>query len=228
MPPASFVGGSACTCSDPLAAVLGTLPSSTRPGDSIVVIVGTPTANPGPELGDWTQTAIVQADGSLWVIRREAGADELGNVSIPFPGGFPDGGTAILLVYRNLDTGAAPVASSSATVAGSVSFPAPSITLAKYSDLAIAIALVSTAAVVVTGPAGMTSRASSLASGLAIAAFDLLPEAAGAIGVKTSTVAAIQSGVAAAIALAAKPVPGFGLSFSFDPAGAIGLPSKGV
>lgn len=164
-------------------------------------------------------------DPTILVFRREVVEGATPPIGVSASYAWKD---QILLVYRGLDTGAAAVGASSVDVAASANFPAPSRLLTAYSDLYLGIAVVSSAAVAVTAPAGTTSRYANAAGGRALAIFDHLAEAVGATGAKAATTAAPQSGVAASIALAAVPVVGFGLSFTFDPPGAPGLPITGV
>lgn len=233
MPPASFVGAVTGACINLELLARFVLPSATREGDTIVAMVGAPIppANGGPDVTDttWTlEATYATAAGKLWILRRPAEADELGNVEISFPDGFPNSGVAVLGVWRNLDTSAAAVGGSSSAVAASTNFPAPSINLAAYSDLYIGAAFVMTGEVPVTAPAGTTERAEHQADNMTLSIFDILPEAAGATGIKTATTGAAQSGLAASIALAANALVGFGKSFTVSPVGTIGLPSKGV
>lgn len=234
MPPASFVGASVGACSDPNLEATFVLPSTTKGGDTILAFVAVPTVpNDGPDLDEldppWTlEATFATADGIVWVMRREAEADELGNIAIPFPDGFPDSGLAILEVWRNLDTGAALVDSDSAAVAADTDFPSPSINLTAYSDLYVGITFVADDEVVVTEPAGTTLRETATGDGMTLALFDVLEEDVVATGIKTATTPLAQTGIAAAIALTANPLVGFGKSFTMDPVGALGLPAKGI
>jgi hypothetical protein len=233
VPPASFVGSSIGTCSNVALQAQFTLPPATKEGDTILLIIGAPTPNAGPNLAAldpaWELAAtFASGAGKVWIVRRAAQADELGNLALPFPDGFPAAGLGLCAVWRNLDTGHAIVASASAAIAASTNFACPTVNLAFYSDLFVGVAFVLTAAVNVTPPAGATERAEVQASAMTLEVFDRLREATGATGAQTATTAANQSGIAGSIALAANPLVGFGKSFTLDPPGGIGLPVEGV
>lgn len=231
MPPASFVAGAVGACAAVAASF--TLPSQTKEGDTVVAIVGAPLPNVGPAVAGTTwaiEAAFANGGGTfgVWVLRRPALADELGNVAISFPAGFGSGGLALIEVYRNLNTGSAIVASGSADVAASTNFPCPSRMLTSYSDLYVGIVFVTDAAIAVTAPIGGTMRTQTTGGGRSLASFDYLAEATGATGVRTATIGVAHNGMASSVALAANPVIGFGKSFSLSPVGTIGLPAEGI
>jgi hypothetical protein len=208
-------------------------PTATKARDTLIAILATADTNDGPDLTDldgWIEEAaftFAATSSKVWVLRREAQIGDTSTVEIPFLDATA-WGLGVLAVWRNLNTGSDVVASGSTAVAASTNFPCPTLALTTYSDLYVGIALVTSAATAVAPPAGGTELAELQSGGRTLEVFQRLPEAVGATGAQTATTGANQSGGAAAIALAADPIIGFGKSFAFDPVGAIGLPSEGV
>lgn len=209
-------------------------PIAAKAGDTLLAIVATADGNDGPDLDDeaadgWEELASFTGSSStVWLLRREAQPDDTGNISIPFLDALA-WGLGALLVYRNLDTGAELVESSSTEITASQNFVCPARVLAAYSNLYLGIVLVTSAATAVAPPGGgPTEIHEEQSGGRTLAVYELLAEATGSTGTQTATTAAPQDGLAASAALAADPVKGYGLSMSFDPIGAIGLPSNGV
>ena len=209
-----------------------TTPATTKVRDSVLLVLATDSTN-GPDLtaassSGWSQLGSFTSGASkIWLLRREALLEDTGNVSIPFLAALA-WGIGAALVYRNLNTGAALVGSSSTAIAASTNFVCPAQVLGQYSDLYLGIVLVTSAATAVAPPAGCTERIEVQTGGRTLEVFDVLAEATGTTGTKTATTGAAQTGIAASAALSADAIVGYGLQFSFDPIGAIGLPSKGV
>lgn len=230
MPPAVFVGSAPATAGADSFVFLA--PAATKARDTVLAIVATASTN-GPDIdaltaGAWSQAAeLPGADATIWVLRREAQDDDLGDIEIPMLDALA-WGLGALVVYRNLDPSAAIVGASAAAIAATTDFACPARVLVAYSDLYLGAVLVTSAATAVTPPAGALERHEQQAGGRALEVYELLLEAPGSTGPRTATTAAAQSGVAASIALSADPVVGVGKVFRFDPVGTIGLPTKGV
>lgn len=233
MPPASFVGVAAATIGAQSYTFL--TPVATAPRDTVLAILGTDAVNAGPdlsasELAGWELLGSFgagPANGRVFILRREAEVGDASTVTIPMLDALA-WGVGALLVYRNLDPGAAIVASGFTAVIAATNFPGSNLTLASYSDLYLGIVLVTSAAVAVTPPAAGVERFDGASGARELEIFEVLREAPGLVGAQVATTAANQTGVVAAIALAADPIVGFGKSFAFDPIGGIGLPSEGV
>lgn len=228
MPPALFVAADSAIIG--VDSVRFEIPTTSKAGDTLLAIVARKTSDAAPvDPDDWTAAAtFVGATYTIHVYRRERVASESAHVDIAFDGNIVDPALGVIAVYRNLNTGADLVASSSANVAASVNYPCPSLVLSTYSDLYIGIPFLATNEVAITPPAGGTTRIHNHGDGMTLDVFDVLREAVGASGVQIAVAASAQTGIAAALVLAAGPVIGVGKSFSFDPIGAIGLPSRGV
>lgn len=201
-------------------------PAARKAGDTYLAIVatgGAQTLDVANSSG-WEQLAALQtANGTVIVARRIAADTDGPSLQIQVSA-VPTFVRSVLLVYRALDPDAVIVGATASAITASVNFVCPTQALARYSDLYLGIVAVSSATVAVTPPAGTTERYDAT-GGLEV--FELLAEAAGLTGTKTATTAVAQTGIAASIALATYP-PASGLSFTFDPIGAIGLPTVGV
>lgn len=237
MPPAVCMGAVAGAFADgpELDWIQFVVPSSTKPGDTMIAIVGgdsnlidVDNTVPGAVL--WEQLAkLTVANGTILLARRTVLADDPAEVDLHLDADASFSSALSLLVYRGLDTSAALLGASASNIAASTNFSCPARDFTRYSDLYIGIALVTSAAVAVTHPAGTTERQDfSHFAGKQICVFDFLLEATGSTGIKTATTAANQSGIATSLALQGMPAPGFGRSFTFTPMGAIGLPLVGV
>lgn len=230
MPPVVFVDKVAGTVN--AGVVSFAPPVLTKPGDTLLAVVLLDPANADFDptsavSAAWENLATHQgANAAVFVARRIAAADDGAEVELELtgPGLWV---LAVLLVYRGLDPAAPLVASSASDVNASTNFVCPSRALTTYSDLYLGIAGVSSAAVAVAPPAGTTERYDAGAGGRELEVFDFLAEATGATGTKTATTGANQSGIAASYALAALPVQ-TAQGVAFDPAGAVGLPVRGV
>lgn len=238
MPPAAFIAAVAATF--PVSGTTGIsvlVPSTTKPGDTLLVVVpGTSSAAGDVDVASlpagWSVIGRFVSAGNkiVNVARRIATDAEPPSHLIPTVAAANNVG-GVLLVYRGLDAGAALVAGGIADVTASTNFGCPSLALTSYSDLYLGIAFVSSASVAVTAPAGTTERfdAAEAPPGFTdqLEVFELLQEATGATGTKTATTAAAQTGLAAALLLAAVP-PRLAPSITPDVPGAIGLVTVGV
>lgn len=234
MPPASFVAATAGSAGVGDDFATFQIPAIAKPGDTLVAIVALDADDTGLdtdavlELG-WSELNDFGSPGSnLYAFRRELAQGEASGVAFELLGTLTNPGLAAMLVYRGLDNGAAVVGATGSVITASTNFVCPSRVLTSYSDLYLGIVLVDTAATAIAPPGGTTERLELQTTGRTLAVFDFLAEATGSTGTKTATTGANQSGIAAAIALAALPIVGFGKAFAFDPIGTIGLPSKGV
>ncbi len=209
-------------------------PEQAKPGDTLLAIVATASTNDGPdydadELEGWEEVAELTGSGqTIWILRRIAVADDTGNVEIAFLEALADPAIGTLLVLRNLDTASDAIESGATAIAASTNFVCPARTLTTYSDLYLGIVLVDNDTLGVTVPGGTTELLDHYGAVMSLCVFAYLHEATGTTGTKTGTVGLPSDGIAASILLKANPIVGFGKSFSFDPPGAIGLPSEGV
>lgn len=229
MPPAVFVDKAVGvdTAGD---LITFTLPATVRAGDVLLALVAGDPTQTGPtadSLLEWSLlTTLAVGPAIVYVLRRTATDDEGVSTAIAFNGAWLMG---VLMDYRGVDAAAAAIGSAIANIAASTNFACPSETLARYSDLYLGIAVVTSAATGVTPPAGTIERHEQQAGGRTLEVFELLAEAPGATGTKTATTGANQSGVAASIALAALPtLHGLDYPIVLDPPGTIGLPMEGV
>ncbi len=234
MPPAIFVDAAPGSAPGAFNGVRFDVPTSARPRDTAIMAMLAESTNDGPDVDalaedGWEELGpFVGATHTLWAFRRELGASESAHVDVEFTEVLANPPIGILLVYRNLNNGADVVGSSSTNVAASVNYVHPSRALTTYSDIYIGISAVENDEVSFTPPAGGTERIEHAGDGLSLYAFDVLLEATGATGTKTSIAGGASTGFAVSIALAADPLIGFGKSFVVEPLGAIGLPSRGV
>lgn len=235
MPPVIFVGASAATVPDSTT-IRYTLPSSARPRDTMIAFYMDANASDGPSadaaaLG-WETIAHLEGGvgEGVWVMRREVVAGDVSTFDVPIDYAFVQiSGLGALVVYRNLNNGAAIVGASVVDVApADTDWPCPSQTLARYSDLYLGIVGVTDNDEAVTAPGGTTERIESQRVNRTISVFELLPEATGATGIQTATTAMAQGGFAASIALAADALIGQGKTFTVEPIGSFGLPKSGV
>lgn len=232
MPPANFVGSAI--------GVVGvqdltlSMPTNVRARDTLLIAFATDDSHGGPdfdadELADWALIGTFSGPSStMWVMRREAQPGDVGSVVVPMLDPLSDPAIGVLIAYRNLDPAAAIVGASGTSIASSTNFVCPSRALAAYSDLYLGFVYVEGGEVAVTPPVGTTERLEVQSDGITLEVFELLAETPGATGTKIATIAGSDLGIAASIALSANALVGFGKSFSFDPIGAIGLPSEGV
>lgn len=232
MPPVVFVGAAAAptVAASSLSFIV---PATTRTRDTLLAFVSDLSTNGGPDLDEleadgWDQiTAFVGAASTIWALRRERALGDASVVEIPFLDPLTNG-IGALVAYRNLNNGAAAVASSSSNIAASVNFVCPSAVLTRYSDVYLGIVLVTSAAVAVTPPGTGTERVEIQLGGRTLEIFDRLLEVTGGTGTHTATTAGAQTGIAAALALAADALVGQGKTFTVEPIGAPGLPRYGV
>lgn len=235
MPPAVFVAAAAGDVAGGGMAFF--VPGAARVGDVLIAI--------GATHDNSTVTALIPAEsdfeilanlelvppatgrGQVWVGRHVITGSESGELALAMTSS-PAKLAAVSLLYRNLNRVAPIVAGQTSNVVASTNFVCPSLALAAYSDLYLGISFVE-AAVAVTQPAGALERFDGAGfGGCQLEVFELLLETPGATGTKIATTAGAQSGIAAAIALAAGAVLGFDKGISFDPPGAIGLPKDGI
>jgi len=232
MPPAIYVASDAGETG--ATSIAFQVPTTSKARDTLIAVLATAATNDRPDLDalaedGWEELAeLAGAPNSIWVLRRERQDGDQANLEIPFVDALADPAIGVLLVYRNLDTGAEMIGGSKSNIAASASFVCPSRMLERYSDLYVGIVLVGTNEVAITPPGGTTERIEYQADGLTLAVFDVLLEAVGASGTKTATAASPEDGIAASLAFAADALVGFGKSFTIEPIGAIGLPSRGV
>jgi hypothetical protein len=138
-----------------------------------------------------------------------------------------------LLVYRGLDNTAALVGGSGVDLSAQTTFPCPSRTLTRYSDLYLGAVLQVPTVGVVAPPADGTERVEFTQNALGapfstlrLELFDFLANAVGATDTKRATMAS-SSGAAFSLALSGLAAPVAGV-FSPPVAGAIGLPVEGI
>jgi hypothetical protein len=235
MPPVGYFA-SATSTYDVMAGTCTLLtPSAVRTNDVLLALLAAPTTSTITPPAGWVEIASVPASGpvpvSMTLYRRIAAAAEPAqHVFAGTPGVTPHV-LGILLLYRGLDRGAAIVDNQSIDVnPGNTAYPAPSITLQTYSDLALFVYFNQAATPPDWTPAaGTTARATNKASSGTGSLFvaDQLVEAVGPTGTRTAT--ASQSGIGHAAAFALKAEPTLPApSIVPDVAGAIGLPTVGV
>lgn len=184
-------------------------PTAVRDGDALVVFLAatdadaTVTAPDGWELAASFSGATWQA----WVYWREADATPQTNTFTLAALG--DDAIGILAVYRGADTADLFVASDEAEVSpASTSHAAAALTATTYSDLS-AILWYGFAASTWTAPAAMTERAqvqSTEGSEATAMLAEELPEATGALSVRTATFGASATGFSVAVLLRSKPL----------------------
>lgn len=230
MPPAQFIAKVAGSWTAATDLVTFATPTIARPGDQLLAVIACDTlVDDLVEGQDWETIGILTAGTArALVVRHICAGDEPASLSLQLDS-VPSWSLSVLLVYRDLDDTAALVGNTASLITTSTNFQCPSQTLTTYSDLYLGIVIVTSAAVSVTEPAGTTERHDGTAGGVSkeLEIFELLTEVTGATGSKTATTVAPQTGMAASIALKAKPtlrpaaiVP--------DVAGAIGLVTVGV
>lgn len=137
-----------------------------------------------------------------------------------------------LLLYRGLDV--APIVGGSAVDFTAVaSFPCPSRTLTRYSDLYLAIVLLNPSGSVdgnppgSFGPLAYFTQSALGVSTLRLYVAHYIAETVGATGALSPASVGNQSGIAASVALQGLPAPS-GPSFNPPISGAIGLPTEGI
>jgi hypothetical protein len=232
MPPVLFVDAAAGTIPVGFNGLRFEIPIAKPRDTAIIAMVSEVGKDPDVdalEADGWTEVGTFLGNTrNLWIFRRELTTGEPAYLDVEFS--IPFGVTpafGVILVYRGLNNGAAVVGSGSTSFINVTDFIHPSLTLTTYSDLYIGFTVSETDAVTFTTADG-TERIDHTAGGRSILAFDVLAEATGATGTKTSVASMLVNGFATSIALAADPVIGFGKSFTVEPLGAIGLPSRGV
>ncbi len=210
MPPAAFIASAGAT-----PAIGGTgatsltalVPSTVQPGDTLLFVVAandltTGDVSPSSLPAGWSVLGrLATATRVVNVLRRVATDTEPASHTIVTVGttGLTIATGGVLLVYRGLDVGAAPVSGGIVDVAASIDFACPSLTLAAYSDLYLGIAMNATVATF-TPPAGGTERFEAL-SNVALEVFEVLKEAIGATGTQTATISAPSNAPASSAAM---------------------------
>jgi hypothetical protein len=238
MPPATFIAATGATF--PVSGTTGIsvlVPSTTKPGDTLLVIVPATSVAAGDVdaahlPSGWSLFGRFVSAGSkvINVVRRIATDAEPASHLIPTIGVASNVG-GVLLVYRGLDPNAAIVAGAISDITNSLGFTCPSLVLTSYSDLYLGVAFVATNITPFTPPAGTTARfdAGQAPPGFTdeLGVFELLREATGATGTQVATIGSNETGLAAAIAIKAI-APLVPPSITPDVAGAIGLVTVGV
>ncbi len=209
-------------------------PTSVREGDHLIAIF----AGQGPEF--------ISASSNAWpfvniftsatnnrgfaVYRRIATAAEPSTYM--FDLNVTQETLGALLIYRDLDPASTWVGGSATDHSAQTTFPCPSRTLTRYSDLYVGLALEVPSVGVIAPPSDSNERIEFTQNALGapfstlrLEAFDFAAEAIGATDTKRATMAA-ASGVAASFALQGMIAPGPGL---YIPPGAkvLGLPIAG-
>jgi hypothetical protein len=231
MPPALTIAGAEGVVGDSITFVT---PEQAKPRDTLIAVVATASTNDGPdydadELDGWEELAELTGSGqTVWILRREALAEDTGNITIPFLDPLADPAIGTLAVLRNLDTGADVIESGVSVMSATSTFTTPARTLTTYSDLYLGIVLVDNDELDVTVENQTTEIADHAADSMSLCVFTYLHEATGSSGTHVGILASPADGIAASILLKADPIVGFGKSFTFDPIGSIGLPSSGV
>lgn len=211
------------------------VPAATKPGDKQIAIIAVAPQISHVDVDDgdnpygWEElAAIALTSATIIVARRTALDDDPDTLTLKVTAAATWVMSAMETYRGDLDTTAA-VGAAGADVAASTSFACPSQNLARYSDLYLGIAVVTSAGVAVTPPAGTTERHEHSAAGRTLQAFDLLPETPGATGVKAATTGANQTGSAASIALTTTGLIGGKSLTDVSPVpGMLGLPMWGV
>lgn len=233
MPPAIYVGSD--TDDGPTAFTFA-IPTAARAGDAMIMVVATEDQSIGnglaDELADGVEVLgeLETAQGQIFVLRYVVTGEETsGSVVVDLQiAAVADRGGA-MVCYRGLETAAPSGAAAAVNVAGSTSFPAPSQTLVRYSDLYLGIVFSRTAIASLTAPAGTTERVEFYdGASDRLQIFELLQEAPGPTGIRTTAANVASSGIAASIALAATGLVGVGKVIVLDPPGGIGLPTEGI
>jgi hypothetical protein len=234
MPPVGFFASSTSTYDSVAGTCTLLTPSAVRANDVLLTVLAAPLSEVVQPPAGWSMIAAMTT-GVLPVLvalyRRLATDDEPAqHVFVGTPAGTPHM-LGILLLYRGLDRGADVVDHQSIEInPAGTSYPAPSLTLQTYSDLAL-FAYYSSAGTPPdwTPAAGTMARATKKASSSYGSLFvaDQLVEAIGSTGTRTAIASQIGSGYAGSFALKAEPtLPA--PSIVPDVAGAIGLPTVGV
>lgn len=206
-------------------------PSSVKVGDTVIaMIVLTSASAMALDAGsEWTTDFAHQgADDNIVIARYVIDGEE--GVTLPVLGFNQDPSDVYVMtiVKRGLAIGAAAYGAAQAVVAASTDWPCPSQTLGEYSGLYLGLCdNQNGAAAGFVPPAGATELLDFGAGGVRrFSVFEILPEAAGATGVKTAT-SDSGNGHAVSIAYAATPTPR-AQGLVPDVAGAIGFVTVGV
>lgn len=230
MPPTQFIAKVSGTLVGSI--VSFAVPTTVRAGDPLIAIIAAdPTvttfnqalpANAGWEL----LGVLLGATATIITARRLAASDDRATVTLTL-GSVPVWSLSVLSGYRGSES-SSPVVGAFTNIAAATAFVCPSQTFAAYSGTYVGIAVVTSAAVAVTPPAGTTERSEELVATRTLEIFDYLPETTGATGTKTATTAANQTGVAASLALLAEGLRGAGKVITAAVPGMLGLPTVGV
>lgn len=222
--------------------IVAPVPAATKPGDALLMIASSNSNSiqlPLP-LG-WNLMVGIGPFGSLQVLRRIVTNTEPASHEFICTASTPQM-AAMLLVYRGLDNAAiAPdqpgglaVPSGQANASGTTAFACPSLVTTSYSDIyfGVCYSFFGPPAPTYTPPAGTTERADiqQVVAGVttSMQIFDVVTEAVGASGVKTSTASAVPvTAFAASFLLTCLPATRVS-GIIPDVPGAIGLVRVGV